>query len=152
MDLPVAGRCTHRLPLDGGDLGDPSAFATDCDRRYGAALGRARLERHATAYGSHLHAIMERISQDPQLLEPVPGFPLSTRAEVEHVLHNELVCTVDDLIRRRTDFGSLGCPADATLAYCGERLAAHQGLAPETMQNQIREARDGYPSWLRPSK
>src|SRR5207244_12269992 len=84
-------------------------------------------ERLVGLYGAACDAILARVAADPAAGEPVSGLAQVPRAEIEHVLEEEMALTLTDVLERRTrcllfdpQQGRAGVEAVAALA--AERL------------------------------
>jgi glycerol-3-phosphate dehydrogenase len=97
-----AGPChTDAVALPNGELA-PEELAplarTLRDRL--PLLGPDGAERLVRLYGAGCRQLLERVAADPGKGEALPGGVL--RAEIEHVLDEEMALTLEDLLERRT--------------------------------------------------
>ncbi len=90
---------TGEVTLPGGETGgpDPKALARRLPQL--DATAATRLHR---LYGAATTRILARIDATPAAGETVPGLPGVLRAELEHVLDEEMALTLEDLLERRT--------------------------------------------------
>jgi glycerol-3-phosphate dehydrogenase len=90
---------TGQVTLPGGEPGAPDAAALVRRLPQLDATAAARLHR---LYGAATARIVARIDETPAAGEIVPGLPGVMRAELEHVLDEEMALTLEDLLERRT--------------------------------------------------
>jgi glycerol-3-phosphate dehydrogenase len=99
---PVACR-TDTVPLpDGTVAADQLA---DLERRVQAGLPRlapGAATRLVRLYGAACERILSRAAASPEASAPLPGQPNVARAEIDHVLDEEMALTLEDLLERRT--------------------------------------------------
>jgi glycerol-3-phosphate dehydrogenase len=119
---------TGELPLPGGER--PPAELPALIRSVAAALpalAPGAAERLVRLYGTRVERIVARTTADPAAAAPLPGLPEVPRAEVEHVLDEEMALTVTDVLERRLRVllfsPGLGVDAAETVAtLCARRL------------------------------
>lgn len=90
---------TDQLPLPGGDC-DPTAIERSVAARL-AGYPAPAAHRLMRLHGAACTAILARMQTDPTLADAVPGLPAVPRAEVAHVLDEEMALTLTDLLERR---------------------------------------------------
>jgi glycerol-3-phosphate dehydrogenase len=74
-------------------------------------------------HGSDWRAVADLCRADTELAEPIaPGAPLP-RAVVPYAVHDEMACTLADVVMRRTSLGAGGYPGDAIVDVCGALMA-----------------------------
>ena len=70
------------------------------------------------------------------------------KAELRYVIDHEMVCTLSDLVLRRTELGSFAIPKDEAISYCVDFLADALGWDQALKVNNVQELRDNYPVWV----
>jgi len=82
--------------------------------------------RHLTSiYGDRCAAIIRLMADHSEWRIPlVPGHP-TVGAEVIYVIRDEMACTLEDIVVRRTELGAEGKPPDALIAAMA-RVAADE--------------------------
>jgi len=94
-----AGICrTAEVPLPGGERPAPSPGALMARI---PALGRDGAVRLVRLHGANAEVIAARACDGPAPVATIPGLPGVLRAEVEHVLDEEMALTLPDLLERR---------------------------------------------------
>ncbi len=113
---------TDREPLPGTPGEGVEAFVTDANRRYGGTLEPEVIEHLVRSYGTELDQVVAcRDSLPDWNRRPVPGAPV-IRAQWLHAIRNEMACTAEDLVQRRTELGARGLVSDSVLAAASELL------------------------------
>ncbi|TFH25431.1 MAG: glycerol-3-phosphate dehydrogenase/oxidase [Myxococcales bacterium] len=85
-------------PLAGGSAADQAMAFTAARRLDDPALD----SRLWATYGTAAANIVGRIQREPSTAEPVGGLECLTEAEIRHCVENEMVLSLDDLLRRRS--------------------------------------------------
>lgn len=119
---------TGEIPLPGGER--PPAELPALVRSVATALpalAPGAAERLVRLYGTRVERIVARTTTDPSAAAALPGLPEVPRAEVEHVLDEEMALTVTDVLERRLRVllfsPGLGVDAAETVAgLCARRL------------------------------
>jgi len=123
------------LGISTGDLGDdwygePPAGELAKFRALISAsnvLEAADADRFWRRYGRRAHGVLDRITADPSLAEPIFDDPRYLRAEVLEIGEHEMVTTVEDFLRRRT--GLALTERDAEISDLTNEIAGLLGLA-----------------------
>jgi len=148
LSAPLQPSATHKTPLYGGDIIDSAAFLAQCQQRYRAQLSTETLNNLVNNYGSKVDDIVRYAIADPLLAEIVPGTQHMIKAELRYVIDHEMVCTLSDLVLRRTELGSFAIPKDEAISYCVDFLADALGWDQALKVNNVQELRDNYPVWV----
>src|SRR5262245_11194934 len=90
---------TDTVPLPGGEATTLDAATLAARLPQLSATDAARLLR---LHGAGCERILARVERDPAAGEVVAGLPGVLRAEIEHVLDEEMALTLEDLLDRRT--------------------------------------------------
>jgi glycerol-3-phosphate dehydrogenase len=111
---------TDSVPLPGGEPTTLDAAAIAVRLPQLSATEASRLFR---LHGARCERILARVAEHPAAGEVVTGLPGVLRAEIEHVLDEEMALTLEDLLERRTRSLSFdhrqgldGAPAAAAIA------------------------------------
>lgn len=128
---------THMTPVRGGKIEDFRTFLRKALLKVPRVINERSIEHLMYTYGSDYHKLVECMLSQPDLARRVdPPLPV-TVAEVEHAVHNEMVLTLADVIRRRTELGSTGLPPTATLQKCASLIGRELQWSPEHQQQEI---------------
>jgi glycerol-3-phosphate dehydrogenase len=94
---------TATVPLPGGEMSAAElvVLAHDLTRRL-PALPVGGADRLVGLYGATAERIAARAEASPESAVPLPGHAGVLRAEIEHVLDEEMALTLEDLLERRT--------------------------------------------------
>lgn len=100
--LPQALGDSAGTPLSGGDFsGDVDALASHLRQRW-KPLSPHVAQRLASMYGTNAEWIAGALCADPVLAEETPDGTGLTRAEVLYNVRQEMACTLEDVLERRT--------------------------------------------------
>jgi glycerol-3-phosphate dehydrogenase len=114
---------TDRQPLPGGDIPDCQAFLEQTRIQAPAPLTPEVMDHLAYNYGRETGALLALGKERPGLLTPLaPSTPV-IGAEILHAVREEMAMTLSDVVLRRTDLGSAGCPAADALEACSRIMA-----------------------------
>jgi glycerol-3-phosphate dehydrogenase len=97
----VPPSCTHEVPLLGAD-GWRSVFNARRRLAVRSGLQLRQVEHLLERYGAETPALLERISQAPELGRPLPGAPDHLSVEVSWAVEAEGALHLDDVLARRT--------------------------------------------------
>jgi glycerol-3-phosphate dehydrogenase len=109
--IPRSGLSTRHVPLPGGQTGAFEPYVNY------AAWEAVRLfdvphpvgERIVRTYGSRWRKVLERITADKSLGEPLPGSPTLLAAEVDFAIEEEMALNVEDFLLRRSGLSWTAC-------------------------------------------
>jgi glycerol-3-phosphate dehydrogenase len=92
---------TTALPNGTLDAAALAALAARLEREL-PALGAGGGRRLVGLYGAGAERVAARARRSAVAAEPVPGLPGVLAAEIEHVVAEEMACTLEDVLERRT--------------------------------------------------
>jgi glycerol-3-phosphate dehydrogenase len=136
---------SRATPLWGGDIERMDQFRDAAVANDGSRLGREVVRRLVRNYGSKYVDILRYIDADPALAKTIP-FSAITEAEIVHAVKDEMALSLADVVLRRTDLGSLGRPADASIAACADIVARALGWDDEERRRQMADLEQAYDS------
>ncbi|NOX91025.1 MAG: FAD-dependent oxidoreductase [Gammaproteobacteria bacterium] len=149
LSKPLLSSKTHEIALYGGDISDAGTFLTRCRRRFARYFSEETTDHLMKNYGSRVDDIVRYVDDDPSLAECVPGTTDVIKAELNYVIDHELVCTLTDLMLRRTDLGSFAIPQDETIDYCADLLAVQLEWDQDQKAENVQDLLKNYPAWAR---
>ncbi len=144
LDAKLAPCQTMRTPVYGGSFGQYQSLL-DEQREKNPQFSAELLQRLVRNYGSltaEVHAIAE---QRTELLQPLDTDGETIGAEVVFTARNEMSCSLQDVVFRRTGLGALGYPGDVPLRRAGEILAEELGWDDAKVQEEIEATRIAFP-------
>lgn len=107
---------TDAGPLPGAGIADHEALAIETARAVGLELAPPMIRHLTSIYGDRCAAIIRLMAEHSEWRIPlVPGQP-TVGAEVVYVIRDEMACTLEDIVVRRTELGAEGKPPDALMA------------------------------------
>jgi glycerol-3-phosphate dehydrogenase len=116
---------TDAKPLPGAGIADHEALAIETARAVGLELAPPMIRHLTSIYGDRCAAIIRLMADHSEWRIPlVPGHP-TVGAEVIYVIRDEMACTLEDIVVRRTELGAEGKPPDALIAAMA-RVAADE--------------------------
>lgn len=101
LDHRVAECCTEQVPLAGAE-GYHALWNTRARIAARVGLHVARVEHLLNRYGSLIEEVLELISADPKLGEPLPAADDYLKAEIVYACTHEGARHLDDVLTRRT--------------------------------------------------
>jgi glycerol-3-phosphate dehydrogenase len=144
MDLAVhklgttAKKCrTHITPVRGGRIDDFGAFLRKALSEVPRMINERSTEHLVYTYGSEYHQMVDCMIKQPELARRIdPPLPVTT-AEVQQVVSNEMVLTLEDVIVRRTELGATGLPSMIALQTCADILGREFQWSLERRRQEI---------------
>jgi len=138
----VSGRTTL-VPLPGVPA-EGATLVASLLQRHGNWLEEAIALELAAAHGTGGHAIAAMAEENPALRERItPSSPV-LRAEIVHVVRQEMALTLTDVVARRTSLGTAGHPGSAVARACAEILRKELNWTPERVSQEIDALRAFY--------
>jgi len=138
---------TSATALYGGEISDCSRFERDCFEKLSEFCSTETITRLIRNYGSNIGAIIRLCEKDQWLAQVVLGTGDTIKAELEFILDNEMVCTLSDLVLRRTDIGSFECPKKETIEYCADLITDRLQWDSQQRTENIKQLIQNYPEW-----
>jgi len=149
LNSPVTASRTCETALYGAGFADYHAYEQCCYKKLSGHWSMEIVTRLLRNYGSNLDAILDICRQEQSLAQLIPGTTDTLRAELRYILENEMVCTLSDLMLRRTDIGSFACPGEDTIEYCADVMAQYQEWDTTQRRENINTLLQCYPEWCR---
>jgi glycerol-3-phosphate dehydrogenase len=136
---------THVTPVRGGKNEDFRDFLRTALLEVPRFINERSIEHLVYTYGSEYHRLVECALRQPDLARRIdPPRPV-INAEVQHAVRHEMALTLDDVVRRRTELGSIGLPYPAALEKCASLLGREFHWSPEQQQEEIQSVIQSYP-------
>jgi len=136
---------THIMPVKGGQIDDFRAFLRRARAEVSGETNKKFNEHLVYTYGSEYRKLVQYVMKQSDLAcRMAPPLPV-TAAEVEHAVHHEMALTLADVIRRRTELGSVGLPSMATLQHCASIMGREFQWSYESQRQEIDSVIQAYP-------
>jgi glycerol-3-phosphate dehydrogenase len=132
-------------PLPGGDIDDFEALVTQAIRERPATIEESAVRPLLHNHGTQYRRVFDLVDADPDLGHGI-GESTVIGAQVVHAARSEMVCTLADVVLRRTDLGTRAYPGHEAIAACGRLVAAELGWNDARLQTEIDQVTDEYPS------
>lgn len=136
---------TETTTLPGGDIEEVSAFTERAAVRLAGALDDQTVTRLARSYGSELNHVLGHDESLRRL-----GDSRYLRAELLHAVHDEMACTLSDVVFRRTDLGTAAAPARETLEAAARTMASVLGWSDARRDREIAAVSERFSMPARP--
>ena len=136
---------THITPVRGGKIEDFRVFLRKALRKVPRVINERSIEHLVYTYGSEHQKLVGCILSQPDLARRIERPLPVTVAEVEHAVHHEMALTLADVIRRRTELGSMGLPSMAILQKCASLIGCEFQWSSERQQQEINSVIQSYP-------
>ncbi len=128
---------TDASPLPGAGIADHEALAIETARAVGLELAAPMIRHLTSIYGDRCAAIIRLMAEHSEWRIPlVPGQP-TVGAEVIYVIRDEMACTLEDIVVRRTELGAEGKPPDALIAAIAGVAADELRWNPAQVEREI---------------
>jgi glycerol-3-phosphate dehydrogenase len=88
-------------------------------------------ERIVRTYGSRWRKVLDRISADKSLAQPLPGSPMLLAAEVDFAIEEEMALTVEDFLLRRSGLSWTACMLREAVPAVADLFARRLGWSAE---------------------
>lgn len=126
---------TSRQPIEGATAS--ATFSKD-----------ASVDQHGPSQISLYGGLVDEINQIardcPALAQPLISGTSTMGAQIAHAIRYEMALHLDDIVLRRSEMGTAGCPADAELTAAARIAARELAWSPETMSGEIQRVKDRY--------
>jgi len=122
LNIPTPACKTETTPLFGGDFSTRAELRAHAEKIKPEGLAEKAFDYLVRSYGAKCTALLERIAQKPaeaQLLRDSDEIPMVC---IHHAIENEQAKTIDDVLLRRTDAGTLMPPTEAMRSQVAELL------------------------------
>jgi glycerol-3-phosphate dehydrogenase len=108
--------------------------------------GNARVaESLAHNHGSRFEDVLRIAHDRPELAGPVDGTS-TLRAEIVHAVREEMACTLEDVLLRRTELATGGDPGEAAISAAADLAGAELGWSSERRRDEIARVRRWFPA------
>jgi glycerol-3-phosphate dehydrogenase len=134
---------TRQRVLPGGEVGGFTDFLQRAAEEFSAVASPEVIRYLATTYGTRYRAIAERIRREPELGTPFQGSKV-TPAELLCAAESEMVCTLTDVVMRRTALGVTGLVPEPELRRAGELVGAALGWEPRRLDEELHHLRAAF--------
>jgi glycerol-3-phosphate dehydrogenase len=136
---------THMTQIKGGKIEDFRAFLRKALLKVPRVINERSITHLVNTYGSEYPRLVESMLRQPDLARRIDRPLPVTVAELEHAVHDEMALTLADVIRRRTEVGSMGLPSLSTLQKCASLMSREFQWSSERQQQEIKLVIQTYP-------
>jgi glycerol-3-phosphate dehydrogenase len=128
---------SHATPVYGGEIGRFDEFLAGAIRSKPEWVSETTMSHLVHHYGSRYADVLAHAERDRALAKPLPCQESVIGAEVVHAVREEMASKLADVIFRRTELGSAGCPGDECLHACADLMGAELGWDGSKKQAEI---------------
>lgn len=125
-------------PVWGGDIEKFREFLIKEKLKQPMKLKESVVENLILNYGTKYKNVLKYVEKNPVLGE-VLGDTDVLKAEIVHAVHEEMASKLTDVVRRRTELGSAGCPEEWVLKECANIMAAELNWDEAKIKSEIDE-------------
>jgi glycerol-3-phosphate dehydrogenase len=111
------------IPVSGGDMRSFDGFVKDELTRRPQGFSDETIRHLIHNYGSEYSKILRYCEQDSEWAEPVSPDSPTIKAQILHAVREEMACTLEDVLYRRTELGASGEPDEASVNTCADIIA-----------------------------
>lgn len=128
----------------GGDIGNFENFIDAEKSKAPHGLSENSIEHLVLNYGSEYPEILKYGEENQEFIRPISPDSETLQAEVIYAVREEMAIKLADVVRRRTELGTAGCPEDAVLRVCADLVGHELGWDEQKRQAEIEETKQIY--------
>jgi glycerol-3-phosphate dehydrogenase len=121
---------TSVVPVYGGAMSSFKKFVETELKRDSLGLSDETIRHLVQTYGSEYRQVLRYCEEDPGWSRPIARSSPVIRAEILHAIREEMACTPDDILCRRTDLSVAAYADDSCFNSCAEIMAHELGSYP----------------------
>jgi glycerol-3-phosphate dehydrogenase len=129
---------TTSVPIWGGEVEIFDDFMRQAIQQRPPDLSTEAVQALLHNHGSAYQDVLAYLSEDPRLVERI-GDTQVIKAEVVHAVRQEMASKLSDVVFRRTDLGTGGCPAKEDLRVCANMMAKELCWDQSRIEAEINE-------------
>jgi glycerol-3-phosphate dehydrogenase len=126
LGLPARPSRSGRTRVFGGSIDRFDEFLASAIRQHRGELDEEVVRQLVLNYGSGYREVLALGAQRPQGLQRVGG-STTLRAQVSYAIREEMAQTLEDVVLRRTELGTLGHPGHTSVFSCATQIAQELG-------------------------
>lgn len=127
---------TAKTSIWGGQFVNFNEFLTQM-KKIVRDLPESTVEHLIYNYGAEYSQVMNYCEKNDNWRQPISAESDVLKAEVIYFIREEMAQKLSDVVRRRSELGSGGCPDDAALKTCADLMAAELGWDKDRIQKEI---------------
>ena len=114
---------TRHIRLSGAGYSDINLYIKDKTHAFGEYMNADQVNRLVKQHGSNIDHLLQLISDDPGMADPLCENRPNLNAEVTYAVKSEMALKLDDVIYRRTGIGTVGFPSKDCIDSCTSIMA-----------------------------
>ena len=127
---------SDELPLYGGDIGSFDDYLKQAFKGKDYGLSKKTIRNLVMNYGSHYQKVLA-LYEVPQYREQ--DRQISLRAQVRYAVREEMAQKLSDVVFRRTELGSAGCPEGDLVRLSADCMASELGWNADRTQKELQD-------------
>jgi len=135
---PVPSR-SAATPVAGGHIASFEEYLATVLRERPHGLDEDILRQLVYAYGSDYTQVLQVAADQVDWLQRVSPASLVIKAQVVYAVREELAQTLQDVVLRRTELGTLGHPGRDALEACAGVMAQELGWSRQQIERELEE-------------
>jgi len=135
---------TSSTLIFGGDIENIQDYIDEEKSKAPHGLSENSMEHLVLNYGSEYPRILQYVEENEEWAQPISPDSEILQAEVIYAVREEMAIKLSDVVRRRTELGTAGCPEEAALQACADLVGHELGWDEEKRQAEIGETKQIY--------
>jgi glycerol-3-phosphate dehydrogenase len=127
---------TADKPVYGGEINCFEEFLENELEKRPCGLSKDTIRHLLETYGSEYREVLQYCERDQKWSKPITSNSPVIRAEILHAIREEMACTLEDLLYRRTHLGVGGDPDQSCINACANIMAGEFGSRAENKQGR----------------
>lgn len=139
---------SDKVKLWGGEFDSFTQLKAAVASEWPFEIKESTLDSIAHNFGSGYRELLPLVGKNSKLAEPIDGADI-TGAEVVYSCRSEMVCSLNDIVFRRTDLGTGGNPGDSALHAVGKIVQSELGWSNERLSSEISAVKEKFQTFGR---
>ncbi len=138
LGQPRPASQTAETPLYGGEIEAFEPFLQQAIAQRPPSVTASAMPQLVHNYGSAYREVLKYLDEVPSWAETV-GQSNVLQAEIIHAVREEMAQKLSDVVLRRTELGTAGCPEESQIRMCASLMAAEAGWSPHRLEVEIED-------------
>ena len=140
---PVPSR-SAATPVAGGHIASFERYLAAVLRERPHGLDEDIVRQLVYAYGSDYAQVLKVAANQADWLQRVSSASPVIKAQVAYAVREELAQTLQDVVLRRTELGTLGSPGREALEVCADVMAQEMGWSRQRIERELEETEQAF--------
>jgi glycerol-3-phosphate dehydrogenase len=134
--MAYKGTDSENTPIYGGNLESSETEIERIISNHGAHINKRLATNLVANYGSNWPAVLKYAEENPNLFRAM-GNSTTLGAEILHAVREEMAVHLNDVIFRRTDYGTGRVPDSSELEICARLMAGDLGWNEKKIEKEV---------------